>query len=346
MKPAADEGAASAGVARSAGRAGRRSRVDQADRTGQANPAGGASGKSDAAGAEVLDPAVAGRVVSSAVLGPAVLLAAWVGGAVWWAVVTAASLLALREAYNIVRAGGRRPHTWIGMLMVVAFTSAFAAPAAMGDLGATTTDAAPHIPGIAIALAMALTAAVIAAYGAQMLRRPDQRSSEDWSMTLALALHVGPMAAFAIALRALPFGMTWTVLALLLVWVNDSSAYVGGQMLGRTPLAPALSPKKTREGLAAATFATVAVAALVPAALTALEIPWPTGPAMLVAMALALALVAPLGDLAISLLKRQAGVKDSGHLIPGHGGILDRTDSLLFGVPVWYAGALWTILTG
>jgi phosphatidate cytidylyltransferase len=122
---------------------------------------------------------------------------------------------------------------------------------------------------------------------------------------------------------------------ILIVWAADVGAYAFGRLLGRTKLAPAVSPGKTWEGvsggLAAAGLAAAAAAAW-------LELPW----LPLVALGMATALISVLGDLTQSMFKRNVGLKDSGKLLPGHGGVLDRIDSLTAAVPAFVVG-LWAM---
>ncbi len=272
------------------------------------------------------------RTISGAVLGPLVLAAAWSDRNGWWYVlVTIACMFALREAFAIVRAAGRKPVTWLGFFIVPFLTQALA-PFEGLALGVSHS-------GVLLAYA-ALAFAVIAGYGAQMLRDPQQRSFDDWALGIALALHVGVLGSFAVGLKAFDDGRFWVILFFALIWTNDTAAYLGGRRYGRTPMAPMLSPKKTYEGFAIAIVATVIVGMATPALLSAFGISAPAGSIQLAVVALAVSLVGPLGDLSISLLKRQAGVKDSGHVIPGHGGVLDRTDSLFFAAPIMYLASL------
>ena len=121
------------------------------------------------------------------------------------------------------------------------------------------------------------------------------------------------------------------------VWISDSAAYFVGRRFGKRKLAPSISPGKTWEGVAGALLA-VCVYALAWAGLGAPENPWAGGtraaPAWLLAVLLGLAVVGIIGDLFESLIKRQAGVKDSGTLLPGHGGILDRIDAPVAMLPL------------
>ena len=134
-------------------------------------------------------------------------------------------------------------------------------------------------------------------------------------------------------------GSLWVLYLLALVWVADSGAYFVGRSFGRHKLAPRISPGKTWEGVYGALGA-VGVYAWVVAEWVSMLPVWP-----LVAVSILVALVSVVGDLLESLLKRQAGLKDSGVLLPGHGGVLDRVDGLLAAVPVFVVGLLvWPVL--
>lgn len=123
-----------------------------------------------------------------------------------------------------------------------------------------------------------------------------------------------------------------TIAAIGAAAVYDIFAYAGGSKLGKHPMAPSVSPNKTWEGAAVATLATVAVAFFAGPALG----PWTAVEAAL--LGLAIAVVAPLGDLVESLIKRDLGIKDMGTIFPGHGGALDRIDAILFVAPtVWFS---------
>ena len=126
-------------------------------------------------------------------------------------------------------------------------------------------------------------------------------------------------------------GLHWTVILLVAIWVNDTAALVIGRKFGRTLFAPRLSPKKTNEGAVGGLAAGVIAAILLQCFLfTDLPI------VHVVAVSVLAGVFGQLGDLAESLLKRAAEIKDSSRLIPGHGGALDRMDSLLFAFPVLY----------
>ncbi len=131
-------------------------------------------------------------------------------------------------------------------------------------------------------------------------------------------------------LQALPQGLTTTLLAFVCIWAADIGAYIIGKFFGKTRLSD-ISPKKTVEGAAFGVTASVAVGVA-----GAWYLNWPGWPLTGVALGLLIGIASLLGDLTESMMKRDAGVKDSGQLIPGHGGILDRADSYVFTAPLVY----------
>ena len=147
--------------------------------------------------------------------------------------------------------------------------------------------------------------------------------------------YVGGLCSYASLLREGPDGRQLVYFGALTTWAGDIGAYYVGSRLGRRPLAPRVSPRKTMEGA----LGGIAAAALIAAAGSGWV--WPRIPvATAIGVGAVLAVVGMLGDLAESAVKRAAGVKDSGALIPGHGGVLDRLDSLMFCVPALY-GCVW-----
>ncbi|MEM7417101.1 MAG: phosphatidate cytidylyltransferase [Gemmatimonadota bacterium] len=167
-------------------------------------------------------------------------------------------------------------------------------------------------------------------------------------VTLLSIAYVGLGLSFGPLLVAFPAVQGWAVdsaawaglaliaLPLACTWVGDASAYFVGSAIGRRPLAPTISPKKSWEGFWAGVLGAGAAAALW-SVLTREVLAVPLGTAGVAGLGLLLGVAAVLGDLAESLLKREADVKDSGTFFPGHGGVLDRIDSLLFTLPLAYA---------
>ena len=188
---------------------------------------------------------------------------------------------------------------------------------------------------VLLPLALSLAVIVVVALG---LRR-DTVSERAWTgvtLTLLGVCYCAWLLGHLIWLRALPGGRMLTLLALGVTWCGESAAYFVGRRFGRRPLAPRVSPGKTVEGGVAQLIASV-VTAVAGAPLAGLPI------AEAAAIGVLLGAVGQIGDLSESFLKRSAGAKDAGHLIPGHGGVLDRLDSLLFNVPALY---YWLYLSG
>jgi phosphatidate cytidylyltransferase len=162
-------------------------------------------------------------------------------------------------------------------------------------------------------------------------RQPLREAFLDGAVLITGMLYIGLTLSYLLVIRGLPDGALLIFFVVLVTWAGDTGAYAAGKALGRHALAPVISPKKTYEGLAGG----LVFACLL--ALIAREWFLPRlspGDCLLLGLLLTAAGLA--GDLAESAIKRSAGIKDSGALIPGHGGMLDRLDSLLFTAPVFY----------
>ncbi|MBE9568704.1 MAG: phosphatidate cytidylyltransferase [Proteobacteria bacterium] len=171
---------------------------------------------------------------------------------------------------------------------------------------------------------------------------PKAASSAFRADKLFAAFIVLPAAALAMHdIHSLYQGSAWLFYALSLVWVADIGAYFSGKKFGKRKLAPNISPGKTKEGLIGAVIAT-SVYTLVASYYFELDTEYS---ALLVLLSIILTFISVGGDLYFSFLKREAGLKDSGNILPGHGGILDRIDSVLAAMPVFIVGYNWLIVT-
>jgi len=186
--------------------------------------------------------------------------------------------------------------------------------------------------GIGLASAFAAIGLLVAA----MVQSGELSEAPRSAAMSALAwAYAGLLPAIVVWLR-LRYDWQWVILLFVVAWANDTFAYFAGRFLGRHKLAERLSPKKTWEGVGGGTLGSMAGAL----AVKALFLPGlPLASAALIGAGGAV--LAPLGDLAESMLKRAAGVKDSGKLVPGHGGLLDRIDAVLFVAPWVGACARW-----
>lgn len=167
--------------------------------------------------------------------------------------------------------------------------------------------------------------------------RGADRSGTDFAITLAGILYVGWLGSYLISLRMLPDGLWWFLLVLPTIWFADGMAYMIGKRWGRHRLASRVSPKKTWEGyLGGAVFGVLVCTWLVTV--------WQHGAGpnstlnlpLGVAIGVVVGFLAPVGDLGVSMIKRQTHIKDSGKLLPGHGGALDRIDSWLWAGAIGY----------
>ncbi|MGB8213093.1 MAG: phosphatidate cytidylyltransferase [Anaerolineales bacterium] len=172
----------------------------------------------------------------------------------------------------------------------------------------------------------------------------DQAAS-DFAVTTTGIVYIGWIGAYLLDLRNMPSGMWWLLVILPAIWVADVAAYLVGSRFGKHFLSRRLSPKKTWEGYwAGVVFSTLATAGLVVLwhSLGGPAIAWWKG----AALGAALSTLSALGDLGESMFKRQAGVKDASNFFPGHGGVLDRIDSWLWGGVLGYFLVTWFLIKG
>jgi phosphatidate cytidylyltransferase len=199
----------------------------------------------------------------------------------------------------------------------------------IGLFGSTALIASPHEPSLVIP---SLLAALLAILSVPLLvPMPLQDRLRESGLAVTGMLYIGLTLSFLVLTRMLPHG-EWLIFFLLLVtWAGDTGAYYAGTLYGQHRLAPRISPKKTVEGL---------MGGLIAATMTAYLARWWFMPDLsgfdCVILAIIITLTGLWGDLAESAIKRSVGAKDSGGLLPGHGGMLDRLDSLLFSAPAFY----------
>jgi len=200
-----------------------------------------------------------------------------------------------------------------------------------GYIGAVLALVGAELGGVPWMLGGVLTAFPLA-FALKGISASRQVPTASISATVMAALWVGCGLGFFLLLRDLDRGRLAAFAVLLAVWAGDTLAYLGGRLLGRHRMAPNTSPGKTWEGFVFGTAATIFVAfvTLYNDRHTYLSIGQAVGLGAVIAVA------APLGDLFESMLKRDAGVKDTGHLLGGHGGMLDRLDAVLFAAPAAY----------
>jgi phosphatidate cytidylyltransferase len=250
------------------------------------------------------------RILVAIVLLPVVLGAVYLGG--WWlfALAAVAALLALHEYWLMARA--------LAPLALAGYVGG-----ALALVGAELSGIDWMVGGLLTTFALAFLLKAISEARAA--------ATAAVSGTVMGVVWIAGGLSFLLLVRGLPaHGMLALYTVLLAVWAGDTLAYFGGRLLGRHKMAPTTSPGKTWEGFVCGTAATVFVAFVAVYKSNFLTIP------QSIVLGVVLAVAAPLGDLFESLLKRDAGLKDSGHLLGGHGGMLDRLDAFLFAAPAAY----------
>lgn len=276
-----------------------------------------------------MDANLVRRVGFAVVAIPLALGIVWYGGVPLALLLAAAGALATRELFDLAERGQVRPARVLGVVSAVAVAPLTYATIANDDFRVLMAGAWPYAAGLWLlaVLVWGLTA-----------RGPGERPLEAVAVTVLAVAYTAGLPAFLLAIRHSGFERrswagAWLVFfPLVVTWVVDTAAMFGGRAIGGPKLAPTVSPGKTRSGSAAGVLGGLIVAPLFAWLVfprVGLGIPlW-----QLLAMAAVLGVIGQAGDLAESLFKREAGVKDSSHLIPGHGGVLDRLDSLYFVVP-------------
>ena len=265
------------------------------------------------------------RLLSALVALPLLLVVVWLGEIWFSALVALAAIVCAFELASMARRWGQS----IPVLLV--------------SVPAFTLIAAAHVlsrqavPPPLITLAVAALSVGLLFW--LVANRGRQKAFALPLTTLAIILYAGGFLLHAPLLRELEQGREWVLFLLLVTFATDTAAYFVGKSVGRTPLAPSVSPSKTREG------ALGGIAGAIGASLAAyyiLDLDSMAWEALI--LGALIGVVGQAGDLAESRIKRLAGVKDSGAIIPGHGGMLDRLDSIVLNLLVVYYFVSWAIL--
>ncbi len=270
-------------------------------------------------------PELAKRVIVALIIAPIAVIAAWFGDAALATLLSVVAGVAAWELCRMVRSSGVAP--------LDGLTIALSAVLPLVTHGARLSLLNPGPAWFAVALIVVMAATIFS-------RRIEEQPLVAAAASVFIALYVGGALSFAYALRYdnYAIGRASQCLVLLLpvwlTWSSDTGAYFFGRLLGRTKLMPSVSPAKTVEGALGGVALSVVMCWLFVRILLVPQGQLGMSPFGMTLFGVAIALAAQLGDLFESLLKREAGVKDSSGLLPGHGGFLDRVDSLLFVLPV------------
>ncbi len=251
------------------------------------------------------------RALSAIVAAPPVLLLIWFGVNTTAALVSAVAAVGIFEFYRL----SFQPRLRLLPLLGIAGGILFSIEAAMDS-----SFALPLVTGVVLAPLFAL-----------VFLPPKERDPTEWAWTLAGVFLVGWTLRHAVLLRGQEDGREWLLTVVILTFAIDTGAYAIGRVLGRRKLAPTISPGKTWEGAIGAMLVGTGAAVAITKGFDLDIRVWQTA-----VLGLLVSFFTQLGDLAESMLKRAAGAKDAGSLIPGHGGVLDRLDSLIPAIVVVY----------
>lgn len=259
------------------------------------------------------------RVLSAIILLPLALGVLYLGG--WWffGAIGLVMTLAAWEFVALMRRGGRAP--WL--------------PATVALIWIPLLDVARpqwrlFAPGLSLVMAAGL------AWAMCRFNSGDPEPTSNWALTVAGGLYLGWFGSHFLRLRELGDGLDWSVVAYGSTWLADSGAYFIGRAWGRRKLAAKLSPGKTWVGTLGGLVVGAGSAALLAAV-------FGLGTWHGLALGVLIGAVSPVGDLGVSMIKRQVGAKDSSMLIPGHGGVLDKIDSLLISVTLATYYVVWVV---
>ncbi len=292
------------------------------------------TGSSEPAEGKKSSSSVGLRWLTAAVAMPIVLLFVWFGGWAAFAATLLVVVLGTLELHNMLLHAGYHPLIWISFSLSVLFLLS-----AMFPLQRL------------LILEVGLGASLPVSFVWIFLRRQKLEGAlVDWALTLTIAVYLGWPMSYFLLIRgyepsmlhftgpvwvSLPPGAWWLLITLLGVWGFDASAFFAGRYFGRHKLAPTISPAKTWEGVLGGMILSITAGLVL--TVIPLGVPW----YLAIVLGILIGVAGTVGDLAESLIKRQTNVKDSGQIIPGHGGMLDRVDSLLFAVIVVYFFSLF-----
>jgi phosphatidate cytidylyltransferase len=271
------------------------------------------------------------RVAVAAVGVPLAVLLLYIGGWIMASVLALIAAAGAGEFYRLARQKGIRPFVAAGAVLA-------AVPVLLTMVSADAETWAWRV---------FVAATILCATAAIFRRGVGGTPLTVTAVTVFAAMFTGGTLLYAMLLRLMPVpgasveSQGWVGPALLafpmtLTWMGDTFAYFGGRAFGRRKLIPAVSPAKTVEGALSGVIGTTIIGALYAHFIFSTWLGVPVSAGIGALIGLVVSPVAQIGDLAESLLKREAGVKDSGTLLPGHGGVLDRFDALFFSIPVTY----------
>lgn len=269
-------------------------------------------------------------------IAPVVLLPAYFGGFPFAVLVSALSLYAMREFFDVAHVREVHAYKWLGRALgvLLVFTAIYdsagipepfsaAVPWWQSVFGTGPVLGIPmfYVMPVFIIMLVLTVPVILGSYEGMLLKE---------CATIFGVMYFGWFLAHLVFLRSLPNGFGYLIFLSVAVVLNDVLAYTAGRLFGKHKMAAHISPKKTWEGALGGM-----VGSLIGVTVFKYAVPSLSWTAALLS-GVVIGVAAPMGDLIVSVIKRDMAVKDSGHLIPGHGGLLDRCDSLIFATPAFY----------
>lgn len=263
------------------------------------------------------------RLATAIVVAPITLWVLWLGGLAWAIYVAVVAIICETEFFDIMTAKGLHPHRLIAYVVTVALILA------------------ALVGGMELSVLM-LTVGILAILVMQLVRRTFVAAIPDTSVSMTGVLYIGWLLAHGVWLREMrapdggELGSFALLFALAVTFLGDTGGYFAGRAWGKHKIAPSISPKKSWEGLGGSIVLGAMAGPLFQWITEQWFFPVPIDTWLLALLGIPVVLIGFAGDLVESLIKRDAAVKDSGTLLPGHGGLLDRIDGVLFTVPLTY----------
>lgn len=256
---------------------------------------------------------------------PLIAIVIWLGDPLFTILIALWGALAALEFYRLVAAAKLPPFTYFGIIWTVLFI--------LSRNSGVLSIIEPYLD-LGLVTPLILTSVLVLSLMLLLFCPQKEKAFLRWVWTIAGVLYIGWLLSHLVSLRGIDEGKNWVFFALFTTFTSDTVSFFVGQKWGKHQLAPSISPNKTWEGAIAGIFSATAFSLLfIPPTPFSLYLSY--GQAIL--LGLLVSIFGHVGDLIESLFKRNMSVKESGKLVPGHGGILDRTDSIMFaGILVYY----------
>ena len=273
------------------------------------------------------------RILTAVVALPVLIAAVWFDNSIptFTIFVAAWGVVSALEFYRLAKIDKIPQLAWFGMIWTLLFI--------VSRNAELLEFLQPYFdPGLLGSLL--LTSAITFSLIGLLVRRPKEQAFNSWAWTMAGILYTGWLLSYLVALRGAENGRNWVFLALFATFASDSTAYFVGRTWGKRKLEPSISPAKTWEGSIGGIIGAVVISVIFTMP-TPLQVNIPLWEAVI--LGLLISVFGQLGDLIESLFKRNTGVKDSSRLLPGHGGLLDRMDSVVFAGVLVYYYMIWAV---